>query len=343
MHVERRCCDLSPDDSTEVSWIALFECTFDMFARLAEFKEELKHRASKLSLIDTRLRLLSRTVTIDHDHVFALAGLSDAQTDSGLLVAMYNVPASDMFIDISRGYISTTKSLSILSLSGLKLKYPKTPLWAVDWTFLNADSEANGSYQVWMQIASSFNASTGITGCEPKFEQDTLVLQSVALDEIVAVGDALILERDSQEWCQELIGKYLPTDKYPTEPNSTGEQAFFRTLCTDSYWANISAETRPSSRIGEKKVDSFLATYADSICAKFNPWPNQTLGEGRREPAKEDGYVVIIDGRRLFLTRNGLLGSDHKNCDVGDSIYIAAGANMPLILRQKRTSFFRKR
>jgi hypothetical protein len=81
VHTTQPCCRIRHNVPGNISWPSYFERSFHQFANLASFSRELHFGGKKLPIVETRLKLLDRSVTVDVDHIYALAGLTGCDPD----------------------------------------------------------------------------------------------------------------------------------------------------------------------------------------------------------------------------------------------------------------------
>lgn len=262
---------------------------------------ETRRNHNKLSIASEIINLLrNRGASDPRDKIYAYLGLVDGEVS-----ADYTLPREEAFKHTSRALIKRFGTLDTLLRVYEGGRSPTLPTWVPDWS---ADIDQGRLFQdiEWIYSYSMFRAA-GQTKAETRnsFSNDTLDLQGFIIDKVVDTGPLLETGKDKTDTVA--IWQSNPNRVYPG--GGTYFEAAFHTIMTD-------------------------------IC--------QSFGRRRRIKSDEDpqtlfiealardgeGYYLSAHGCRGFMAEKGIIGVGHPDIEVGDSICIFKGGNMPFILRQ---------
>ncbi|KAI1416267.1 HET-domain-containing protein [Hypoxylon sp. FL1857] len=292
-------------------------CNFD--ANSLSYKNPAKLDAIKRDILngtgDILLRSLIRCRTYeasrDHDKVYSLLGLANCQSyGRHNLYPDYERSISEVYTDISEYLLENSGDLHLLAhAEGDEFKSTcGLPTWVVDWSVKKdlglritgyARYEAAGKLPCFKEIRS----------------RGTLILRGFELDTISRIGETKAKVNDTKDctdWL-DLLGEL--------------EQEFPDRGHKDAFWRTLLVDTDPSRSVPVKR-----------------PWENSFdvwMGLCKHEPSDEEKQLALDYetsfthslNLRLFRTAGGHLGCGTLSCKKGDSIWIAQGSRVPLILR----------
>ncbi|KAF2023287.1 hypothetical protein EK21DRAFT_118922 [Setomelanomma holmii] len=336
------------------------------FIDIARLKDTLGD-GPPLSILEIRLYLTRRFATEDLDQIYSLIGLfrsfsiSRTVTAANSIEANYDAHPSEVYTEVSRQHILSTRSLLPLSLSSAKGRYQAMPTWAIDWTWLQLDS-VDINVRIWAEMHELFDASAGLNGHAPYFDDNVLQIKGLYIDEIVAIRKLGPRMREYGDFLQFLKGRDL-FERYPGAIQSTWGDAWLRTLRCDCLEDRSPASPTwklrrladNESRLIAALQNAGLLQYAPyagrevhfvgAFPIEYHPtWHRDPARKGRKdfepgaltwnlEKSVQEQRRKVATNRVVFVTKQNYLGITN-GCKIGDQIYILADGNLPIILRQ---------
>lgn len=319
---------------------------------------------SKKSLLETRLEMLHREASVDHDQVYSLLGIGNS-----FVRPDYGGSPGAAFAQVCVESVIREGRLFFLSFSAVKARYPDTPSWVVDWTAFQADAKR----RAWLKLQKNYVETMETCFPERVNTQRSAAVVDGALhvdgEEVDAVAHILpdlILTRENGARSEDMSGEpvtVLRCLKSPTSPYPGGwlwGEVWLRTLCLDRDWGiwydGLDSQVferegmehllvlsgYPNIEVkGSKEMHSGPAALRHIFCKeRESPLPAAT--------SMDPEYVATIRaswqrvrkhiermmyGCRLFVTGKGYLGCGNQNVAVGDKVFLLPGAPVPILLR----------
>jgi hypothetical protein len=160
---------------------------------------------------------------------------------------------------------------------------------------------------------------------------DAISVEGLRLDTVVRtipIKSILAAKEDGSVSVTEARLRELAEDVIATETYSFSDEpawiAYFRTLTAD--------RTALSPRINDEYRLQYFAAFCDQSlydsteeyqCLSLSTWEEVSKGIGS-----------IIEDKDMFLTAQGYLGLGHEGFQVGDTVCILSGGDVPFLLRE---------
>ena len=306
------------------------------------------------------------------DKIYALLGLSTKiESQVHGLVPDYSLSTAQIYTDVSRAIISKCSTLDILGVprTAPNPLIGNVPSWVIDWSLPHlANSLSCKNLQG--EYIFDFNATDVYSPKQATFRGSSLILNGHVCDTIERVGkimdpftsiaiDELTKSKPLhtspglflrmlhiyivlQDW-RTILKSSLPTRTYLGASDSLREN-FCRTLLLNHFQegytvaAAINDYERYSIRIAYHVI-SHISRYPAIV--RFLNWYESRLliGHGLLQAGKDSSPIRLMEmiarlvGRRMVVTRGGLLGLAPELTVSGDCVAIVKGAKVPLILR----------
>ncbi|KAI1181270.1 heterokaryon incompatibility protein-domain-containing protein [Nemania sp. FL0916] len=300
----------------------------------------------------------SRLATDPKDKVFAILGLirtwgteKSGQAIEGV-APDYTVQDRDIFFRTTELLIRNTRSLAALAGTLQSSSNPYAmPSWVTDWGCLPGVNEhiRLGNIQL-------YDAAEYITSSVVVHGQSILETQGYLVDKIDYVGRVLETGQGRNrarltviEWRDSLAdlseahaGAYIGGGSLYT--------AFWRTLCSDLefvQYADRSDYVREFRRLRDDIEEN--EAYERWLIADEQSNRRTSLVGGifieptssEMEMKSKNAFQYLLEcasgGRRFFRTKMGYIGNGPVDMNVGDSVAVMLGSQVPFILRQDRT------
>lgn len=310
-------------------------------------RTECQDAAIIVSFLNLVKALMPRKSTLPHDKIYGVLAIAN-DVEAAQFPISYTEPFRETFARASRVFIEQHSDLYVLRLVNItpaqdaeSVEPRELPSWVPDFRvpFLTQiDSRAfHDSIRTRHGSRRLFNAS-GLSKASV-FNEDPLrlTLEAVLLGRIASLsepdGDVILQGSPAKasftkgpwfelaESCS-VEGVYGPT----SEPIALAHARLL--VCdilphqqNDSYTARIL-----STRAG---ADQGLARFSED-------------GDVLNDPADLIAFSAFTCtlSQRLFVTDTGYMGKAHMSCRVGDAVYVAMGADMPLVLRKLETDTY---
>ncbi|KAK6863649.1 hypothetical protein PG995_000177 [Apiospora arundinis] len=319
------------------------------FARLVtDIESTRKIWRSRTPLVPLQLlrKFRSRKASDPKDKVFALLGLVQFWNGIQPLQADYNHSIESTFLGTMMMLISNMKSLSVLAGSTGRacLRKSKAPSWVIDWSF---PAEANEYTRLKSIVL--YNAGGSLQGSVRLHGGGILESPAYVVGKVAILGEELVVEgatrmRGTISSWEKLLDHVL--DPYLGE----GSEAFWRTICGDVEYVLEGGQPqqdgndgsgefhRASSdaqagwehwRSADKQYNRKTSLIGD------NNWQEvPTLTDNaRKRNAFNYALSCAAGGRRFFITEEEHIGIGPKDMQVGDSVAIICGSQVPFVLR----------
>jgi len=267
---------------------------------LSGLRETRRNHVKLFSASEVVSLFRNRAASDPRDKIFAYLGLID-----GGASADYTLPVEEAFKHTSRAFINKLGTLDILLRVSGKGRSPTLPTWVPDWA-ADIDQARLFMELEWIYPYAMFKAA-GQTKAETRdsFSNNALDLQGFIINRVVKTGP--VIENDSNVAETVAIWQTDPNGVYPL--GGTFSDAMWRTITTDIYQSH-------GNRRRIKSDEDPKVLFAEALAK-----------DGR-------GFLLSSYGCRGFMLERGIIGVGHPDMELGDSIFILKGGNMPFILRQ---------
>lgn len=281
--------------------------------------------------LDLRLFLdcRDRSATDARDKIYSLRGIANRALAAGIKVD-YDASVERVYTDFSKHVLEIRPDLLILSAVIGRHRSSSTyalPSYVPDWSL---PKYGGGVLQRYFRFKPEhlFHAA-GDTTPRIRMEKhsDTIGVEGVVIDNVAGVLPIKTLLGIVPVDASRL--RELALDSYPTETYQfTGEPswiAFFRTMTAD--------RTALSQRINDE--------YRTQFFSKFSLWdlPRSEGLDHIPSSAWDEvskGIASIIEDKDMFVTARGYLGLGHEGFQVGDTVCVFFGGEVPFLLRKSR-------
>ncbi|KAI0150158.1 heterokaryon incompatibility protein-domain-containing protein [Xylariaceae sp. FL1272] len=296
----------------------------------------------------------SRLATDSRDKIFAVLGIirSWGKDKEGLplpaIVPDYTMRETDLFFVATELLIRNTRSLAVLTgtLQRGTTYIGHLPSWVTDW---GAAPDVNEHIRLGnLHIYESPDYFTGSVRTHGRW---VLEASGRVIDEIDFVGRELESgqgrkrsRRVVMEW-EEAVSHFR--DPYIGTRNESIQSAFARTLCADLEFvqrtqsSNYTREFRKLDGFRRNR-DAFEAWRSEDESGSNRRtslvggiWVEPTLSEIETE--KHNAFQYLLDcasgGRRFLTTKKGYMGTGPVDMQVGDTVALLMGSDVPFILR----------
>ncbi|KAI8623637.1 HET-domain-containing protein [Xylariaceae sp. FL1651] len=317
-------------------------------------------KAGNLPLLKVLFQTAGSDSSDPRDRVFGLMNLITGDVDLGVEVD-YNITCEELYTQLARHQITHHKRLSFLTAAGLALSSGDLdlPSWVADWSkcdhiYMNLDMQSN--FHAGGELTTNLFTNL-FTNVRPRGSRG-LQISAVLLDTITNVGTAMLpvgdpaVEEDStgrghnwfKDTSRETDVQDLFTDlEHLTKDLSsypTGEELEHVKLRTvlfdfhgkkdDSEWVYEYQSVHESCRIDPSLT--FMPIVHSPSTGSSDDFNELTHFDERKAT-----YLSIISDwtrcRILCSTEQGYLGWVPDVARVGDCIFVAVGADVPLVVR----------
>lgn len=309
--------------------------------------------------------------TDPRDKVFSLLGMVCTE-GLGMISTSYQLPVDDIYSIAAKATIAQERGLSVLSSAGGSLRYQSLPSWVPDWRVPRRTALLYG-YD-WPSPSHLYNINQGSAfgdemvtylGSDPR----VLRASGARIDKITRIVDAKPLlkyiakapppgSKDAtvdnlKEWMaglEELVNKTSRELRLPPDY----EQTVFDTDGKDIRPGNITEafmQTLTAGRggVGEHGGAGTWRSVEEigglSMLVMEHRWYSGDLEDD--PPALTELELTVrrlvtamwtfLNGRKIFKTSMGLLGIVADGVKVGDEVWDLVGANVPFVLRARRS------
>ncbi|KLU82479.1 hypothetical protein MAPG_01551 [Magnaporthiopsis poae ATCC 64411] len=193
---------------------AVIQRLLDRINDVASLRRE---RGRKRPLLELCLRFMYRDAGLDHDRVFALLGLTAQSFEPD-----YGEELAAVYTRVSRSHIAECRSLTCLSFAEFRYRCKYTdefvhgdayggliPSWAVDFSAVS-EKKLNGTYLVWLQRLTNFNACKGLAPLAADIDGDKLLLQGIEFDRVAKLANKCrpvwpcTYDPNFCDWCRDM-------------------------------------------------------------------------------------------------------------------------------------------
>ncbi|KAF4634089.1 hypothetical protein G7Y89_g4018 [Cudoniella acicularis] len=326
----------------------------------AVFSLDLFHNLRILGLRWDMATLLSSAIRFKasdpRDKVYSLVSLSGETTDSSniptALQANYDKSYIEVFRDVTRYIIESSKSLRILTLIRYVPKSKKLPSWSVDFT--QDVCWERMSYLVWdrhesgrpVSIEKPNKASANLPAeVQSSSSEDVLTLGGLLID-IVGAPCETMLKSDLDSFGSRVLFAWKSAYEYTRDRHQDLPRAFMVTLVAN--WNLTETE-----RMEHQPLCNFWAylwrVYEELLNVSENRRAVEEIFHPILEPQNPDNpgdpdlYRLHLNGayhRRMFFTKHKCyLGLGPCTMQENDILCVLFGGSTPLILRPEGDYF----
>ena len=320
----------------------------------------MEHRMLGPNSIGHVLRIFGeRKATEPIDKVFALIGIAKQDAPLESLID-YRRETDDVLLDLANYLLDTGKLLDVLDLAGIGRsgRSAGLPSWAVDWTMMVAGMPLNSSFAPGhlRYCAATERPQRAVRGESSR----EIELKGQVIGEICAILPADKLQAADQAAASELMlyrdraydlaRQFIPA-MYSRLEGQTLEEAVWRTLVGDKTTTTRPAPaeygdawntcTRFMQALGEhppveKAGIDFFTWVAKGVLSRFGAEAVQEFQEASK---KFEELNVLFDSGEgssphvFCITDNGYIGMAPALSQVGDTVALIFGSEIPYVLR----------
>lgn len=291
--------------------------------------------SDKEEILDFRLFVDSRyRIASDHrDKIYSLRGITNKPLGTRIEVN-YNDPVETVYTNFAEMVLSLRPDLQVLSAVNLRhqrISDIKLPSYVPDWSLPNYGGGFLQRYFRFNQthlFQAAGNSKPRVTFAK---NSNMISVEGSRLDTIarvIPIKTLLGARADGSVSISETVLRDPSADMLLSDTyRFTGEPswvAYFRTLTAD--------RTALSPRIDE----AYWRQYFDN----FSSWGlHHSSGIVTDLPPSAWDLVskdigIIIEDKDMFLTTHGYLGLGHEGIEVGDTVCILSGGEVPFLLRE---------
>lgn len=303
---------------------------------IVETRIIFQHQGKKgLSLLYLRQMHRRQKATDPRDLVYALLGLVGSETESTKqLKPDYSLAAHQVFQRATLHVLSSYKTLSVLFGERGSSRDHSIPSWVPDWVMLPPDS----TQTVFISYNFSFYPYLASGNLKAWFSQPTENVILVDSKKVGCISSAFCEDfYDIWDWdlplrpWMEFAG--LTNLLITLEPElGSREDGFWRTINCDTY--HLIDNPSESRRLGqfhpERHLHWWLKGWAEAL-RNDKAW---TFWSGVENITLRNN----VDGRGIFATESGALGTGSRRMQPGDEVHVLIGSSVPFILRPYQPS-----
>ncbi|PVH68642.1 HET-domain-containing protein [Cadophora sp. DSE1049] len=286
-------------------------------------------------LLDLRLFLDSRDrmATDPRDKIYSLRGIANKALATRIKVD-YSDPVKTVYTDFVKTVLDIRPDLQILSAVILRHKSTsiiELPSYVPDWSLPKCGGSLLQRYYRFKPTHLFHAAGSSTPRVTLIQDSNAISLEGFRLDTISRVipiksllgarddGSVSVDETILQDLAKSVIA--ANTYAFSGEPSWA---AYFRTLTAD--------RTALSPRIDETYWFQYFASFSDWGLHHLSSEVGDLPASAWELVSKDIG--TIIEDKNMFLTTQGYLGLGHEGFDVGDTVCILSGGEVPFILRE---------
>ncbi|KAE8443174.1 hypothetical protein EG329_002272 [Mollisiaceae sp. DMI_Dod_QoI] len=298
-------------------------------------------------LFELLLSHKSKKSTDPKDKVFALVGISNAQRDFGNID--YSLPEREIFTHTARHIITSTQKLDVICVKQHDIDQFNLPSWVPDWT---RPPSTEGALVIGLHHHEPEFKAAGDTQADIQFSSDSYVIRTtgVVLDTIKTVGmpfkkhgspsDVVPVLEVFHDWWNLFVA---------THSNSLSSQTVFARTISCGNWDfedgvvyaskleaifTLSDELLSASgmlRLDPPSRSSTIGSSVGSLIEEEEPF-NEEDGEKTKLSTMLNASLTM-NRRRLFLSKEGLVGLAPWDAVEGDVVCVLLGCRFPVVLR----------
>jgi hypothetical protein len=334
MEIVDREFQLSDDDFPQL------KSSWEPFLSLAA-QREWEARRVRFSLILLLEKFRYAESTLSRDRFFALLGLASDGNDEAF-EPDYDSPLEAILLKFARVWVRQGRGMQLLARAGLSHQSARFPSWIPDWTVKRSSSLHDSS-----ESGVSFAASTSTSQIKCVPDRDELLVEGYEVDviknismssnveqewetyfkEIDSMVDSAVLGhvRDSSEhlkWSVPIAGALYPKAAVPGDIDLHSSYTALRSYIN-------------SSLKGKAKEASGLSGNG-SACSVVHAMSASSLQK------KSESYIAALQdtlhGWRFVITKRGYVGVVPNMTQIGDTVAIFDGGQVPFIVQKSVTS-----
>jgi len=303
-----------------------------------------RRRDSRARAEDLDMRLImtdegTKKATDLRDKIYSLRGLASDEFAAGIVVD-YRRSVEEVFTDCTRHLLRIRQDLRILSRVRQRGKKSslRLPSWVPDWDLGDPGGVLNRYYRFCptkMFCASGRELSRAIVPTDG----DIIRLFGIHVDKIQRIYSirSLLQDRNTGELSinEARLRRLANNLRLPETYDATGEESWM------SLFDTLTADRTPlSSRISDDyRTKNF--GHIDVMVPDKGKGAGLALKVSDAAWAKVSSMLdLIVDGKVLYITRNGYLGFTEELCREGDDVYVFCGGEVPFVVRATGDGFF---
>jgi len=272
------------------------------------------------------------------DRVYALLGLLNSDIRDKTVVD-YDKSLEEVYRDFAEALIETSHSLEVLTGAGVARGHSSWPSWVQDLGDWNSDNNKQPKSLRY----SKYDASCST---RPNFSKNRkmneLIIGGVAVDSILetVVMEEKNIVKDATHHIKGAKGLHKWEENFEAYPTGCDPvHAWIKTVTADIDGNKVTSE-RQSNEALEEFV--FIHRFNDSSSEekmvmmpveleKYNDWKESLLDTTIRFTS---AVGAASQHRTFFITKSGYMGIGPMPLEVGDTICVVLGCNVPLLLRK---------
>ncbi|KAF2493461.1 HET-domain-containing protein [Lophium mytilinum] len=296
--------------------------------------EQIRSRRRKepsFDLAHVAISFIHLAATDPRDKIYALLGLVD---DGFRTQSDYTISTHEAYEKVTLDIIFSTKSLRSLASNSIRpLDFPS---WVCVWNTLPPGHIRYDDDKLRYDTCLYYNASASKAITALYLSSSRLLVAGTHVDIAIWAGDAC--QSLESTWTE--VTRAIPSGEelldfaglkegleQAYEGGGSWGDAYWRTLCADVWLLRKVGETwrrtlPEDKRKFEYEGDDFIQ-----------------IGGMKCDPEVAHAIDLVTSNRRFFITRTGYLGLGPEDMEVGDSVYVINGSNVPLVLREEVPHF----
>ncbi|USP81699.1 hypothetical protein yc1106_08973 [Curvularia clavata] len=313
-----------------------------------------KAQGKKLSLYQVMSRTHLREATDIRDKVFGVLGLVTDWLGGPPLIPDYTLTPREVFMEVVTRHIQSTHSLHIL-MGTTRADIPGVPSWVTQRGSSSRSSSSATGHRI--NRAVLFAAAGGRKANIRRLD-NTLITDGFRPSCTVSkVGSTLAGNHDWHELIERITSWRCIAGLATTDPSCSSKhsqnEAFWRTITNDAWQPQrmnsadvFSAQLKFNGEVFNA-YRRFGETNVSRIAEDFWDWAQCNAGRDEKKASEYTSRMNEIKAfhrslsgatldRKFFLTSNGLMGMGPLEMEVGDSIAILMGSQVPFCIRAVR-------
>lgn len=320
----------------EMNHLLLYAVRF--FAARSSAKRTLELRSRSLtSLLNTCAHF---GATDPRDQIYGLLNLVVESSGSGL-IPDYSQSVEEVYCNVTKHIISTTKSLEVLQRAGTGMvkRREGLPSWVPDFAKLIHGPKAQDDQVPFQAGISPF---TG-TGVPYQFFVNKVSFQGAVADKIKHIGSAPFLAKN--RWYEWLIEAQKLANATYLSDDATAHDVLWRTLMGNHHYAP-GGSTYPAPIAYRTAFRHFQTLYLNPkfIGLQLEQVTAQLEKDSAIPPEHKLQATLFLEqswdrikDRHFATTARNDMAIVHPGTKVGDSICLILGAKIPFVIRQRHT------
>ena len=298
-------------------------------------REATSHRQNSLSFLDILQRLaFSMDATDARDHVYAFLAFQDPHGEQ--IMPDYSLDTSAAYTVISASIARSTKSLSIFGLVRGSKYYGLLPSWAIDWRLNKRDQgtpfdrdgklifDACKGYQY--TPMGTFSQLSKVLPVRGKIIGQVAVVSSVAHESQQLIPQVWKLKQvvESLVLGSRFQGTLSPL---PSSPNNSELMKRVLAVLMAQDMTNFTSDIHQ-----ENVLEKMFSAYHNYELKKDPTLKDAS--ELREVAQKLTKRIFLCVQKRVFCSRDGVIGLGPQHTSENDFICILHGSTVPCILRK---------